>query len=559
MKKLFIILLLSASFTTIMSQTSSLFFSEYCEGSSNNKYIELYNASNSMIMLSDYSILTNFNGGSWSGMHSFPPGSTLAPNDVWIIANSSADAAILNAADEIFPYNASGYIVGFNGDDVRALVQIIGADTNILDIIGRYDLVDPGNGWEVAGVADGTKEHTLVRKPDVCFGNPDWDAAAGTNATDSEWIVNPQDDFSDLGTHTSNCVGPVVDTIPPVVADAYATSLTELTLVFNEEVDNTAIDPTNYTGLGSIGIIDWSPSHDSVFIVLTVPLQICVYDTLTIDNVSDTAGNVMSASQDVYVIFGCQPAEIVITEIMYNPPEGGNDSLEFIELYNNGADAVDLNGYYFSQGVTYTFPSTIMNPGEFIVVCVNATAFQNIFGVQAFEWSGALSNGGEDIELSDDQGNVIDYVEYSDKTPWDTLADGAGPSLTLCDPSSDNSLPANWKASIKFAAVNADGDSIFATPGAACMTVGYEDLSKATISPEVYPNPSTGDFFIIMPDDGHYEVSLYSILGKRVYNTISNERKLSINLDDRLSGVYFLNVYDKTRGKLFSEKLVIKH
>ena len=40
--------------------------------------------------------------------------------------------------------------------------------------------------------------------------------------------------------------------------------------------------------------------------------------------------------------------DIVITEIMYNPPESSTDSLEFIEIYNNEISAVDLTGYSLS-------------------------------------------------------------------------------------------------------------------------------------------------------------------------------------------------------------------
>jgi len=45
--------------------------------------------------------------------------------------------------------------------------------------------------------------------------------------------------------------------------------------------------------------------------------------------------------------------EIVITEIMYNPPESGTDSLEFLELYNNGVEIVNLEGFYFAEGIEY--------------------------------------------------------------------------------------------------------------------------------------------------------------------------------------------------------------
>ncbi|MCD4680960.1 MAG: lamin tail domain-containing protein, partial [Bacteroidales bacterium] len=204
---LFIIMIALLGTNNIISQTSGLFFSEYGEGSNNNKFLEIFNGTGANVTLSDYNILTNYNGSAWSGMHSFPAGAILAPGDVWVIANEAADPLILAQADEIFAYNASGYIMSFNGNDVRALVSITPSDTTILDIIGLYDFIDPGVAWPVAGVADGTVNHTLVRKSTVCTGNPDWNASAGTDSLNSEWIVYPINTWDYLGSHVGCSAG----------------------------------------------------------------------------------------------------------------------------------------------------------------------------------------------------------------------------------------------------------------------------------------------------------------------------------------------------------------
>ncbi len=159
-------------------------------------------------------------------------------------------------------------------------------------------------------------------------------------------------------------------------------------------------------------------------------------------------------------------ANIVITEIMYNPPETNTDSLEFIELYNNGNEVENLAGYYFASGVDYIFPSYVLNPGEFMVVGVNASAMQNTFGVNALQWTGGgFSNGGELILLKDNSGKTVDSVHYDDSSPWPTSPDGNGPSVMLCDPDANNSLGVNWAASQNFVVNNGDGNPIYATPG----------------------------------------------------------------------------------------------
>ncbi len=163
--------------------------------------------------------------------------------------------------------------------------------------------------------------------------------------------------------------------------------------------------------------------------------------------------------------------DLIITEIMYNPPETDTDSLEFIEIYNNESFPVFLRGYYFS-GVNFTFPDYIINPGEYAVITTDSLTFLNSFGIEAFSFqSGFLDNNGETISLFTPTGALVDQVEYDDENPWPEAADGDGPSLVFCDLGLDNSLPESWTASVDFALVNGNNDTIWASPGAPCGNV----------------------------------------------------------------------------------------
>ncbi len=90
---------------------------------------------------------------------------------------ASADAwdEVLQAADSAYAYGDGAYITSFNGDDARGLAKIHDGDTTIIDLIGFYDIeadtsVDPGSGWDVAGVSAATANHTLIRKTDCNVG-----------------------------------------------------------------------------------------------------------------------------------------------------------------------------------------------------------------------------------------------------------------------------------------------------------------------------------------------------------------------------------------------------
>ena len=196
----------SATFDVTAEPESDLFFSEYIEGSGDNKAVEIYNGTGADVDLSDYVVRINYNGNAWSEVFEFSEGTMIQNEDVYVIAHADAVAEIQAVTDTavLNPYvDGTSYMTVFNGDDVRALCKVEGTDTTIIDIIGRYDLTDPGSGWSVAGVDNATTNHTLVRKPGILIGNADWDASAGTNEDDSEWNVYDQDYFDDLGSHST--------------------------------------------------------------------------------------------------------------------------------------------------------------------------------------------------------------------------------------------------------------------------------------------------------------------------------------------------------------------
>ena len=164
----------------------------------------------------------------------------------------------------------------------------------------------------------------------------------------------------------------------------------------------------------------------------------------------------------IFLSFGLK-SQIVISEIMYNNP--GTDSLEFIELYNNGSSNVDLTGYKFNKGVVYTFPTIILNPGSYLVACIDSIDMLNYFGVNAYKWtSGSLNNSGETIELVDASSNFVDSVAYSSSSPWPDQSNGIGASLEFCNMSLDNNLVSSWSPSPHYACLY-NNIKVYASPG----------------------------------------------------------------------------------------------
>lgn len=192
-KRTLVSILLLGLIAVMFAQAQDLFISEYLEGSSNNKALEIFNGTGAAVDLSNYTMKLASNGGTWSATNSVTLSGTLANNDVFVIANAGANAAIQAVAD------MTHTVTYYNGNDCVGLFH---GDT-LIDIIGVYEQ-NPGTdlGWPVAGVENATREHTLIRKPEIVSGNLDFVDGAGTNMDNSEWLVQPQDYVADIGMHT---------------------------------------------------------------------------------------------------------------------------------------------------------------------------------------------------------------------------------------------------------------------------------------------------------------------------------------------------------------------
>jgi hypothetical protein len=149
-------------------------------------------------------------------------------------------------------------------------------------------------------------------------------------------------------------------------------------------------------------------------------------------------------------------AAVVINEIHYNP-DVKTDPAEFVELHNAGSNAVNLAGWYFSEGLNFTFPSVNLPAGGFVVVAQNPAFLQTKFGaigaLGPFNANGSsgLSSRGEKLTLRNAAGQVEDEVEFQLGFPWPTVGDstviGNGRSIELIHPSLDNDLGGSWRSS----------------------------------------------------------------------------------------------------------------
>ena len=221
--------------------TNDLIISEYLEGSSNNKYLEIYNGTGASVNLDDYSIQLYSNGSPDVGREINLEG-TLNNNDVFVIGHTSG---------EIFQDTDMNHgWLSFNGNDAVVLYKK-STDTPV-DVFGCIGQ-DPGETWTAAGDLS-TKDMTLRRNETVTDG-----ATMEENQTDfatlaNEWHAFPKDNISGLGQHpgvTTHSKTSPGETEIKIVTSNHGHEL----IVTGESADIQKISLYNITGV-KMGTID---------------------------------------------------------------------------------------------------------------------------------------------------------------------------------------------------------------------------------------------------------------------------------------------------------------
>jgi hypothetical protein len=218
---------------------------------------------------------------------------------------------------------------------------------------------------------------------------------------------------------------------------------------------------------------------------------------------------------------------VVINRINYHPTASFEfpdaEDLEFIELFNDSNQSVDMTGLYFGgTGFVYQFPvGAVMSPHSSVYLASNISAFRAKYGFTAFgKFTRHLSNKSEDLVLVDAFGNIVDNVTYSDTIPWPD-ADGNGNYLMLKDPSYDNSLAESWIAT---------SDLI---------------VSDRTISAEtrllLYPNP-VSDILNIQSESEILGYRLFDIYGHELISKPVGGNNTTLDMTAFPKGVYFIRI-----------------
>jgi regulation of enolase protein 1 (concanavalin A-like superfamily) len=147
--------------------------------------------------------------------------------------------------------------------------------------------------------------------------------------------------------------------------------------------------------------------------------------------------------------------DIVVNELMYNPISGDDDD-QYIELYNKGANAVNMDGWSFVSGVSYVFPAVNVAPGGYLVVARNATnlfaKYPNLNTANTVgNYTGKLGHSGDHLALARPMAVdgaskpvIVTDFTFSSGGRWGTWSGGGGSSMELVDPRADPAYAPSW-------------------------------------------------------------------------------------------------------------------
>lgn len=533
--------------------TPGLFFSEYIEGTSNNKALEIYNGTGSAVDLAagGYNIQTFFNGSASAGLTINLTGN-VASGDVYVVAHSSANATILAQADQT---NGAGW---YNGNDAVVLRK----GTIILDAIGQIGF-NPGTEWGTGLTS--TANNTLRRKSSICSGD--------VNANDVfdpavEWNGYATDTFDGLGTHTANCT---IGSYDIYYVNIHSGNSEQVTFIDDADEYNPSFAP------GGMFI-----AHDVKG--GSAPLGHSIYITNMSTGVSNLlagaeGGNDASWSPDsMYIAFDRAP--VGDPSIYVVPSTGGTPTL----IRNNAIDAewsnnskrlvfqdvtdgsirtVDLTGGSETIVVSYGINPSWSNNGKYIAYSDG----NNIYEIKVSE-SGKTK--GSSVQLTFDGAGILNgqpswsnnnkiIVFQSDRTTgdfdiWTVYVSGGTPYMLTGNPDYGDYDPCYSKNGKYVAYAGFTSASLPKSNSNSRETVSDNKNSLPTeyVLEQNFPNPFNPSTVIryALPVNVSVSLVIYDILGREVAVLVDGEigagyHQVMFDGSKLSSGMYF---YKLTAG-----------
>lgn len=325
------------------------------------------------------------------------------------------------------------------------------------------------------------------------------------------------------------------DDQPPVLLRTYVPDSTTVIAVFDEPLDSTSAAITaNYSIGNNIGqpvlALPVTPSYNEVILKLATPMQGHTVYLLTAQQVADCAGNTIGQFNTAKTGLPAPPgsSNIIINELLFNPPPDGYD---YIELYNKSNSVADLKQLYLANRNTtgqltnvspLSSTSYLFFPGEYKAFTVNKQWVQQQYLIRnpalilecpAFP---SLPDDKGAVILMHRQGTIIDELQYDEKWHFGLIHNREGVALERINYNFTTQDKSNWTSAASTAG--------FGTPGYpnSQLRADVQVQGQVTVFPAVFSPDNDGhdDFAAIqyeLSEPGYVaNISIFDAHGYRV-------------------------------------------
>ncbi len=576
---------------------SELFFSEYIEGSSNNKAVEIYNPSTSAITLSNYEVRLYSNGSPTVSSTLVLTG-TLNPGETYVIANSQANAAILAKA------NITSGVMSFTGNDALELYNT--ANSQTVDIIGEIGVDPTATGWSVG--TGFTANTTIRRKSTVNLGSTVW-----LGSGNMEWDVYGLDTFDGLKLHENTTCGSAIPVVAGVNSPAAPVCVGAL-ITFganayggvapytynwdfgNGNSETTSLVVATYaysasgTYNGTLTVVDANSQQSVVnftVVIATPPTPGFTVDIVLCSALADVTSTAIGNTL-VYNYTSSPNLTIVSQDVSTGAASisgtAGSHTLTQLVTDADGCTTTETQNVTITLAEDATF-TTVQNvcQGETVTLTANNT-------LGSWSGSGVTDNGdGTGLFTSgvlagpiDITYSIIGICGSSSTEQIDVLETPAAnftftgtneitfsnTSLNMVFPSAINwnfgdgnqetsfidpihEYTANGTYTVCLEVVNGNGCTDEICKTVTVIGVGIKETNATSF--EIFPNPSNGVFTVNY--NGQATVTITNVIGKTISRSALSNTS-TIDLTEMPSGTYFVTVQGENFSK--TKKVIIE-
>lgn len=427
------------------------------------EFVEIYNRSGSPFQLQNWKITDGNSTGTL-------PSKIIMPGE-YIILCATASVTLFNSYGTVL--GVSNFPTLNNGGETLTL-----KDNTTVDV----DKVTYSDTWyKDEDKQQGGYSLELIDPQNICAEEENWVAAEAGNG-------------GSPGTQNSVFANKP-DLTGPKLLSAIPLSPTEILLTFNEKLDEQLPSINNFsiTPTTAPSIVSYTDATlKTIKLILTASFQSSTQYTLVVNSIYDCAGNLIQ-SDFKSAVFGLPEVavnnDVVINELLFNPRPFGVD---FVEIVNRSTKYLNIKNWSVGNYVqgnalnlkAITQEDFLVAPGVFLVFTEDPQTVQSHFpkaiGSSLVKVIALpiLPDAEGSISIVDNQGNVIDFFEYTNDYHSVFLRDKEGVSLERISVE-QSSANDNWKS--------ASANEGFATPGYANSNSRGDIASgEVVVSPEAF-------------------------------------------------------------------------